>query len=338
MSRTRNIIVGLTAIIGLLGLGAMLMIFGELRFAAPDRYEVTLKLNSAAGIQPGSAITLNGITIGEVTATSTGADPRLGVEVRLAVDREVRVPRDVLVRISRDLIGDTKLDLEARPLPEGAPDPGFLEEGEVLASAAEGIVDQIAELLDSRLTGIEDTAQSIDELAQTYTRVGERFEAILTPPDDGVRNGDEPNLFRTLENLDGAITEARVWLGDEALAANVRESAESARGAFERLDAAIDAWQQTARDLSARTAQAGERIDQGVEAFVDSAQQLNAVLAEAQLLMEQAQRGNGTIALLLRNPDLYRSLNDAAVRLERALAEAQRLMEKYRTEGIPIDF
>ena len=339
MSHTRNIIVGLTAILGLIGLGAMLMIFGELRFAQPDRYDITLILNNAAGVSPGAAVTLNGVKVGEVMRATTGPNPRSGVMVDLAINRDVQVPRDVQVRVSADLIGDTRLALETRPLPDGAPDPGMLQPGETLKGTAGGLVDQIAGLLDTRLAGISETAQSIDKLAKTYTRVGERVEAILTPPDDGAEiAATEPNLFTTMRNLDAAITEARTWLGDEELAGNVRGAAQRAEATFERLDGAIDAWEQTARDLSTRTAQTTERIDQGVAAFIAAAQQLSSSLAEAQLLIEQVHRGDGTISKLLHNPDLYRSLNDAAVRLERALAEAQRLMEKYRTEGIPINF
>ncbi len=338
MSRTRNIIVGLTAILGLIGLSVMLTVFGELQFAQPDRYSITLILNNAAGVHPRSPVTLNGIEVGEVTHTSTSPDPRTGVELKLAINKTVRVPRDVQVSVVRDLIGDTKLSLETHPLAAGATDPGMLDPGEILTSTAGGLVDQIAELLDARLAGLGETAQSIDELAQTYTRVGERVEAILSPPTAGAADGAESNIFTTLANLDAAITEARTWLGDEQLATNVRDSAERASATFNRLDKAITAWEQTARDVSVRTAQASERIDQGAEAFISSAQQLSATLAESQLLIEQVHRGNGSLSLLINNPDLYRSLNDAAVRLERALAEAQRLMEKYRTEGIPIDF
>lgn len=337
MSRLRNIIVGMTAVVGLLGLALMLMIFGELRFNRPDRYDVTLVLNNAAGIAPGSAVTLNGVRVGEVVSASTGSDPRAGVEVGIQINRNVRVPRDVQVRIATELIGDTRLALEARPLPAGTPDPGMLEPGETLTRTAGSIVDQIASLLDTRLEGIAGAAQSFDELARTYTRVGERMEAILTPPIEGA-DPAQANLFDTMRNLDAAITEARAWLGDEQLASDVRDSAAKAAATFEKLDAAIAAWEQTARDLSTRTAQTTERIDQGVDAFIATAQQLSDSLAEAQLLLEQAHEGKGTVAMLLRNPDLYRSLNDAAVRLERTLAEAQRLMEKYRTEGIPVNF
>ncbi|MCA9293059.1 MAG: MCE family protein [Phycisphaerales bacterium] len=337
MSHTRNIVVGLTGILGLVGLAAMLMIFGELRFSRPDRYDIKLILNNAAGVSPGSAVTLNGIKVGEVTHTSTGQNPRAGVEVDLAINRHVKIPRDVQVRISADLIGETRLALETRPLPEGAEDPGMLDAGDTLTRTAGGLVDQIAGLLDTRLGGITDAAQSVDQLAKTYTRVGERMEAILTPPTDSTPK-DQPNFFTTLANLDAAITEARTWLGDDQLATNIKDSAAKASATFDRLDAAIETWQQTARDLSTRTAQTTERIDQGVDAFIATAQQLSASLAEAQLLIEQVHQGDGTVAMLLHNPDLYRSLNDAAVRLERTLAEAQRLMEKYRTEGIPVNF
>lgn len=48
--------------------------------------------------------------------------------------------------------------------------------------------------------------------------------------------------------------------------------------------------------------------------------------------------GEGTLGQLAKNPDLYNNANDAASRLEKAIAEFQLLLEKYRTEGLKLQF
>ncbi len=55
-----------------------------------------------------------------------------------------------------------------------------------------------------------------------------------------------------------------------------------------------------------------------------------------QALARVAREGEGTIAQLLNNADLYRSLDDAAIRLERTLREAELLIGKVKAEGIPV--
>ena len=40
----------------------------------------------------------------------------------------------------------------------------------------------------------------------------------------------------------------------------------------------------------------------------------------------------------MTNPDLYRSMEDAARRLERTLAELERLLQKIRDEGLAVGF
>ena len=51
-----------------------------------------------------------------------------------------------------------------------------------------------------------------------------------------------------------------------------------------------------------------------------------------------ASEGDGTVGLLLRNPDLYNSLADSAKRLEATLRKVELLLEKIREEGLGVSF
>jgi hypothetical protein len=61
-------------------------------------------------------------------------------------------------------------------------------------------------------------------------------------------------------------------------------------------------------------------------------------LEEVRRVTSVATDGEGTVAQLLSNPDLYNSLEDAATRLERTLVEIQLYIEKIKAEGIDVDF
>jgi phospholipid/cholesterol/gamma-HCH transport system substrate-binding protein len=61
-------------------------------------------------------------------------------------------------------------------------------------------------------------------------------------------------------------------------------------------------------------------------------------LEDVRRVAKQANDGQGTIGLLLNNPDLYKSLDDAAAKLNRTLIELQALIEQMRAEGVIIQF
>ena len=75
-----------------------------------------------------------------------------------------------------------------------------------------------------------------------------------------------------------------------------------------------------------------------VRGLLPIADDVAVTLEEVRRLTTLASEGEGTIAEMLRNPDLYNSLDDAAVRLERTLVEIQLYIEKIKAEGLDIDF
>ncbi len=61
-----------------------------------------------------------------------------------------------------------------------------------------------------------------------------------------------------------------------------------------------------------------------------------ATLEEVRTVARLAHDGEGTVARMLQDADLYDNLDDAAIRLERALREVELLVQKVKAEGIPI--
>lgn len=334
--RRRDIIVGFTAIIGVIGLAVMLLMFGELPFIGrPKGYPVVFLLNDAGGLTPGSPVTLNGVKVGVVSATTTPEDPRSGVRLGVRINPKAKVPWDVNVAIRRDLLGETTLALSIGP---DAPDSGrgFMQAGDERSASAKGMLEEITSVIDARMGTIEQAARDISELSQTYNRVGERIEVMLAPTGDGP-DGDV-NVVATLRRLDAAIEGAQAWLGDDQLRADARKIATRGTEVLDELAAAIDRWEITAQAIGDAAKSAGSRVDEAAADFKALAASTSEAMNEVQALVAEVRMGEGTISQLVNNPDLYRSLNDAAIRLERTLLEAQLLLEKYRKEGIPIQF
>jgi phospholipid/cholesterol/gamma-HCH transport system substrate-binding protein len=335
MKLGRDLIIGLTGILGLLGLAAMLVLFDELDLVEEPTYPVTLRLDKAAGVGPGSPVTLNGVVIGQVRTTRTAADPRDGVVMDLAIIEDQPLPRAVDVAVERDLVGSTRLAFNTMPRgegPDGTVEPG----GEIVASAG-GLLEQIGGLLDERISPFGEAAESVKQLADTYTRVGERVELMLDPAGVDGEGGGEVNVFRTVAKLEAAVDEARGWLGDAELREGAADAVAQAERTLAEVEEAASAFRTAAVNIEDEARGTRADAQKAIDGFVEATASVQSALEEVQRLSATARTGRGSLALLLNDDNLYRSINDASVRLEKMLLEAQLLMEKYRTEGIDID-
>jgi phospholipid/cholesterol/gamma-HCH transport system substrate-binding protein len=316
-----------------------MLLFGEMKLRGPDRYEVPFQLNNASGIVPGSPVTLNGVAVGEIRSTSTGANPREGVMVIAMIDRGVQIPRRPEITVDQSFVGETTLSLTPHTLGPDEPDPGvFIEGGEPIRASAEGMIERIAGLLEDKLAPFSSAAGSVQELAQTYNEVGKKLTHLLTPPEEGGMSVEDGNVYATLRDLRFAVERANTWLGDEELRGSMGETFTKAGETMEQIRSAAEEFELAATEMRTEVARAGDGFAEGVGATKASAAELNRALVSMQDLLAQVREGQGSLGLLVTNPDLYRSMNDAAVRLEQALREIQLLAEKYRNEGLPIGF
>ncbi len=336
----RDFIVGLTAILGIAGLAFMLILFGELSIAKPPHYALTLQLDTAAGVTKASPVTMNGVKIGNVVRLSPAEDPRMGAVIDLAIREGVRVPRGFSVKLDRGLVGDTSVELTPPAMDAGAGPPEFVGEGETIRAEAKGMFDEITNMLGGRLDKVEDAVDSFNELSRTYTEIGQRVKVMLEDRSvEDVDSGGQPgNIATAVKRLDRAIAQANEWLGDEALRSDVRTFAQKGSEAAEGMAGAVDAWKEAAGTLQTQAGAIGEDLGDLSIRVEKTAEQMGVVLNEMQYLLGQVNSGQGTLGQLVQNPDLFNSLNDAARRLEKVLIEAQLLLEKYRKEGIPIQF
>ena len=334
----RDILVGLTAIIGIAGVAILLTLFGELRLGEPKSYQIVLLLDQVSGISNASRVTLNGVLIGAVKNITVSPNPRDGAVVTLDIRDSVRVPRESVVVLERGLVGEATLLFRTKPGPIGD-DADYIQPGEQVRTRALSVVEDIANAIESRVGGLADAAASITRLADTYVEVGQRASNLLAPRSPSeVDSGASPTIPSTLARLDAALADAQQWLGDDTLRGDAQSIAKQVRGLMDSSAVAVEEWTKTARAISTRSDEIGVATSEALREFAASTRALQETLNEAQQIAAKVNSGRGAIGMLVNNPDLYRSLNDAAIRLEKALTEAQLLIEKYRKEGVPIQF
>ena len=339
--------VGLTSIAALLGLAALLMSFGELDPLLNPRYKVTVKSDDAAGLRPGGAVEYNGVPVGVVDQVyMESSDVEMPVRIVALVDSAVLLPKDVKPFATSPLIGGSSvLQLQpshptTQPLASSTQDHLPTDGSAMIVGPIRGgLFAQITEQLDQRMKPITDSLEKFNALSDTYVEVGHNLNGLFaTQSPEQIAGGEQPNLRTAVVKLNKALDEAteglqlaRDFLADDQLRNDARDAVRKANALIDQASAAVTKYAELATSLQ-------KDSNALVQRLLPVADSLGSTLEEVRRVTKLASEGQGTVGQLLNNPDLYNSLNDAAVRLEHAIIDLQLLIAKLREEGVNINF
>lgn len=345
----RNLITGLTGIVALLGFSGLLMVFGELDLLQRGRWMINIDLNDTGGLREGSTVTLNGVPVGTVQAVEATINPELPVRIIAEIKSEQSLPRPITPIVQASLLGGgAVLRFQTDPLTTRFDDAYPQDGSAVIEGRFLTLPEQVAQIVGGQLGPLVESLRGFSELAETYRRLGEDLDSLVAPlSEDEAAAGTAANLRITISRLNSTLAKAeesfdlaKRWLGDEELAGDFRETVRGAKDAMANANAAISRYSALADQLGADASKLTEAIaadsDRLIARLLPAADELNRTLIEVRGFIRLASEGEGTVAQLLRRPDLYESLRDAATRLERALAETELLLQKVRQEGLKL--
>jgi len=327
---TVNSIVGATTIAGIVGLVGLLMLVGGLTQSFGGGYEVTIISPDASGLHEGSRVTYSGIDIGRIESVKFQEQPKTGIiALALITEKDVRLPDDVTVTIQNPLLGGSATAAMVR---DPGPVAGYLAEDGSASITGEPAVDlsKLAEELRSALGGpmeeFNRISDNFEALSQEWTLVGENVNQLVEMRStDDVDNGDEVgNVATVLARADQRLAELKLaiegvnqYVNDEELRENIRSGAANAQVLSQRVNDSLDT-------LKAR--------------YVAVADEISSVMQSAKKLADKAVDGGGTVGKMMSDPELYENLNDASQRLKAAIDDARLLVEKWKAEGLPVQF
>ena len=329
----RNFVIGLVTIVALAGLSILLLQFGELDKLLHPSYSISVKLNSAGMTRTGSAVNLNGVRVGTVDEVQLVQDPEYPVLVLASVERRYPIPEGTVAEVADAFVGSGgRLEL-ILPDPYDPKGPKYPMDGSAMLTGHwASLGDSIGRQLESQMAPVLASLDSFNQLAETWTDVGERFNQMLDP-----ENADDASsLAGTVAEFKAMLVQAREalqiaqdWLGDEQLQADVNSAAFKANRLLESATAAVEHFSNLAQGL-------GNDADRLTDAVVPVAEQMSVTLARVDQVLRQAAEGDGTLGQLMQNPALYRSLEDAARKLDSALGQLELLLQKIRDEGLEL--
>jgi phospholipid/cholesterol/gamma-HCH transport system substrate-binding protein len=336
-SSVRDFMIGLTAIIGILGLSSLFILFSQITEASKKHYTVLIHTPAAAGLKDTAVVTLNGVRVGQLRRITILPGNR-GIELTAQIREGISVPRSVELSVESSFVGESSLELT---VPKGATDAELadvLKPGETVAGKElRTLFTRISEGVQEPLERLTRSADKLDALAEEYTKVGRHLNELMEPrtPAD-VAAGKDPNFRTAIARLDAALAGANEWLADPDLRAKAKDLITKADGIATRLGSTVDTIDAAATKLDGAIGATTEKFNAAMGTLNDTLRDTQGVAEQFAIMLESVNSGKGTLGQLTNNPDLYNSLNDAAKRLEKALSEVELLAQKIRAEGIKV--
>lgn len=344
--RLRNIIVGLTTITGGVGLISLLLLFGYVPEFIENGYEVKIRMANAGGVLPGNRVLYQGLDVGQIKTVQQVPGLSSGVELVALINEKQQIPKGATVRVSRPALGgspsiefvapetptDVALPRNGEAIVDGSVTSPFKELGKSVRNSIDGLVDQ--------LTGEKGSLSQFNNLAAEWTQVGKNINELtqqlnLKDVDEGKINGNLASVLARVDSavrkMDQALDGVNAYLYDEELKKQIKSTVANTERATDNLAK----WSDNVDDISDEITGSIEELKQ---AYVKVADELSVFIDNGNKLVNAANQGNGTIGMLIKNPQLYKNLNDASERLNKALDDVRLLVEKWKTEGVPIQF
>lgn len=353
----RNTIVGLTTIAGLLGLAWLIFIFGDVAGLVTNTYTLNIAIDDASGLAEGSRIKLVGVDIGSIRRIEIESDPAKGVSLFCDIKAQFDIPNNASVNsASGPLGGSASININPVPYLPGADVTPLPKDGSAtLTATASSITRQLQELADSLTSDVQLQlknfgllTQEITLLSNEYTQVGQHINTLFeTQSPQSIADGSAtPNITTVIARTDARLAELKTTLehinkivSDEQLHADLRQTITNAKNLTASANTFIEKdAHQIAQQTRDTVTTVKDQVAQLTRRYTAVADDLAATLQTLNTTLTDVRTGKGTAGKLIQDPALYNSLTDAAQRLSAAIKQATLLLEKWKAEGVPIQF
>jgi phospholipid/cholesterol/gamma-HCH transport system substrate-binding protein len=318
IQRRRNIIVGIFMIVAISALVWLIFKFGDLPSAVSkfNSFEVYVQFPSAPGVQKDTPVQFCGYQIGRVTkvmAPEKCRDLVTGLEyhqtkVALSIDKKyVNIPSNVEIKLMMRGLGSSYVELTvdptklpAPPIDPNRPETVFLADG-MLKQGSTGMTSEFFPAESQKK--FEDIADSLKYLI-----------------DDARDFIGDPN---SKENLKGTL-------------ANLHIASHEAVETMQQAKQTVQEFRQMAATGTRTLQSADAKAEKLVASLINTSDQLGEVTSQLRVILEKANSGDGTVAKLLNDGQLYENMLEGIEQMQLLLEELKSFMAKSQDKGLPI--
>lgn len=318
-ARSRNIVVGLTVLVALLGTGWMILQFSARSVATvfSKRMPFRVIADRADGLGEGSGIQYLGVNVGQVTSIKR-LENNVEVQIDAVLNEGENLPRNVTGFIRPQSALGTAAGVALETVDHAPPSSEKLRENDVIRAVNRNqgmIPPEIAEL-----------AKSIQE-QKLVAHIDESFVELKMQ----LRRAGE-----MMEGFNQIVGDPKVRTDLTAAIASAKTTIEGLEKFSKRLDGLAGETEGTLRQARTTLADGGKRVDEVSKQLNDRLTQVGEALEKFNAIAAKVDKGQGTLGMLVNDARLYEGLVDTSKTLNLTVADLRRLVEQWEQEGFTL--
>ena len=345
----RNVAVGLTVLVALACLAAMILIFAGLPEMFQPGYEIDIQADTTFGAEKGAFVNLRGIRVGRITEIgfTDPADPMRGVTVTARIESDVRIPGNAVCYFTRNLMGGVWVEL----YPDGPEriDPATGQPIAFLPTDGHAVVPGVVKSSDPAsafrpaMESLSKLADSLNELIapepKSQTTAPAATQGAVThpappQPPAGLK-GTVARLNRTLDAM-YEVLEPGNRANIKTALANLSEATAAARDAMDALQEFAHAARKTAAGADKLIGNTDHRIDELMAKLVEDAEKISELMTTMNRVTAKIDSGDGSAGRLINDPKLYDNLVEVTKQANTLVKEFSELLKEWRKGGVKL--
>lgn len=308
--------------------GILVVLFGDLPTLIQATYPVQMRFADARGVSAGTPVRKNGILVGRVA--SVMLDERGGVNVVADIDSHVPVYRDEQPQIAATLLGDAEIEL----VPGRITTPRErVTADETLAGATAGDpLDAFSRLepkLDTALASLTGASDAVAQLSVNLDRLfageDQKIGQLTSKMDKAL---DEFTL--AMNNINDVVGDPQTRARLKTTITDLPDLLTDLRTTVQGMGTTIDSADRNLRNLEGLTEPLGRRGEAMVGQIDMAIGRLDQVLTQVALFTKALNESQGTLGKLVRDPQVYDDLAQAAGNVNRLTQELRPIIDDVR--------
>jgi phospholipid/cholesterol/gamma-HCH transport system substrate-binding protein len=325
--------VGLFVLTALLICAALIIEFGDIHKYLQESYQIAIHFDSTPGLQRGTPVRQNGISIGSVSDVVLD-EKEGGVLAIVDIEVERQLRKDARPVLVSTLLGDASIEFSAGSSRDVLP-PNTRIEGLAAADPMQ-MIQRIEVQVSDTLTAFSATSQEWKSLAANVNRLIQTEEGNL----DIVIERAATSLHeftQTMQTANSTLTSANQILSDPKLQQDLkatvsalplmvqetRETITAARMSVQKIGENLD-------NLSEATDPLAEHSRSIVVKLDGSLGQLESLLTELNTFARVVNSEDGSINRFAKDPELYENLNESAESLNLLVRSLEPILKDVR--------
>jgi phospholipid/cholesterol/gamma-HCH transport system substrate-binding protein len=322
--------VGLMVTATLIIAGIFVVAFGNLSKWIYGEYSVTVRFQQAAGVSQYTPVRKNGIRIGYVT--NVEMDERdIGVIVTAAIQDKWKIFDNEVCLPQSNIMGDAYLNIVRDP---DKPSPGkqIVNGGEIAGGSSKDplqLVTDVQGQFTTTIGSVHSTSESFRGTSDELARTLRKLNAMLDENKTGIKTA--------IEHANDILSDTREVIGDETTKKNLRAAVQELPQMIKDTHETVLKMQQSMQlvDENLRNVRGFTKLldDRGgvlIGNLEKGTKNLGALVSDMATFTDKLNSSEGTVGLLINDPQLYQHLNRAARNIDDITRQLKPIVDDAR--------